>query len=95
MTIATKFGSRRTWSATVIHCEPYEYVDEVIGSPFKKWTHVHRFTKVDNCKTYIEDQITFELKYPIVGSLFEWFLLKKLSKMFAYREARVKELLGR
>ena len=93
MTIATKFGSMRTWHATIIHCEPYEYIDEVLDRPFKKWTHSHRFTKVENGKTLVEDQITFGFRYPIIGLLLEWFLVKKFSKMFVYREARVKELL--
>jgi ligand-binding SRPBCC domain-containing protein len=93
--ITTSLILKKTWHSIITKSEPYEFVDEVSDGFFKKWVHSHKLSQVEDEKTAVVDEITFECRYGLVGRLFEGILLPKLDPIFRYREARTREILER
>ena len=91
---SSKLLTRITWNTRITDCKPYTYVDEMSNHAlFEYWRHTHTFHKIDENQTRVEDEIEFELKYGLVGKMFEWYALDKLKKIFAHRqEATVRSL---
>ena len=84
---------RTTWHSKITFLKPYEYVDEMLDGPFKKWRHVHKFRNVDEKQTEVIDEIEFELPYGVLGKLFEGYAYKQLQHTFEYRKvATIKAL---
>jgi ligand-binding SRPBCC domain-containing protein len=60
---------RERWHSIITSScsDQYEYVDEMLSGPFKKWRHLHRFSDVTNNdnnksqrqKTEVVDEINF------------------------------------
>jgi ligand-binding SRPBCC domain-containing protein len=84
--IFTKIRKRISWRSKITFLKQYEYVDEMLDGPFKRWKHLHRFQDVDGKQTEIIDEIEFELPYGIIGKLFEGYAYKQLQKTFEYRK---------
>jgi ligand-binding SRPBCC domain-containing protein len=80
-------AKRRTvWHSKITFLKPYEYVDEMLAGPFKKWRHSHKFQNIDGKQTELLDEIEFELPYGILGKLFEGYAYRQLQKIFEYRK---------
>jgi ligand-binding SRPBCC domain-containing protein len=78
------------WHSKITYLKPYEYVDEMLKGPFKKWRHLHKFDSIDDGKkqTKIIDKVEFQLPYSsIVEKLFEGYAYKQLHKVFEQRKA--------
>lgn len=88
------FQRKTTWHSRITFLKLYEYVDEMLKGPFKKWRHLHRFHEINEKQTQIIDEVEFELPYGIVGKLlFEDYTYNRLEKIFAYRRiATIKAL---
>ncbi len=76
---------RSRWHSRITSFKPYEYIDEMLEGPFKKWKHKHVFYDNENKQTKILDEIEFELPYGIFGRLFEGYASKNLQKIFEHR----------
>jgi ligand-binding SRPBCC domain-containing protein len=87
-------SKRSAWHSVITFLEPYEYVDEMLAGPFKKWSHLHKFRDLDHGqKTEVIDQVDFELPYGIIGKLFEGYAYDQLRKIFDHRKiATIKNL---
>jgi ligand-binding SRPBCC domain-containing protein len=87
-------SKRSVWHSVITFLKPYEYVDEMLAGPFKKWSHLHKFCDLDHGqKTEVIDQVDFELPYGIVGKLFEGYAYGQLRKIFDHRKiATIKNL---
>jgi ligand-binding SRPBCC domain-containing protein len=85
---------RSAWHSVITFLKSYEYVDEMLAGPFKKWSHLHKFRDLDyGQKTEVVDQVDFELPYGIVGKLFEGYVYNQLRKIFDHRKiATIKNL---
>jgi ligand-binding SRPBCC domain-containing protein len=85
---------KTTWHSRVTSLKLYEYVDEMLKGPFKKWRHLHKFHDIDQKQTQIIDEVDFELPYGIIGKLlFEGYTYNRLEKIFAHRKkATIKAL---
>jgi ligand-binding SRPBCC domain-containing protein len=85
---------RSAWHSVITFLKSYEYVDEMLAGPFKKWSHLHKFRDLDyGQKTEVVDQVDFELPYGIVGKLFEGYAYNQLRKIFDHRKiATIKNL---
>ena len=85
---------RKAWHSVITFLKPYEYVDEMLSGPFKKWRHLHKFHDLDHGqKTEVLDQVHFELPYGILGKLIEGYAYNQLRKIFDYRKiATIKNL---
>ena len=83
---SSKLLTRITWKTKITTCKPYTYVDEMNNSIFKHWKHTHIFHKINENQTKVTDEIEFELRYGFIGTMFEWYALDKLEKIFAHRQ---------
>ncbi|MGN6708855.1 MAG: SRPBCC family protein, partial [Candidatus Nitrosocosmicus sp.] len=54
---------RSNWHSKITLARPYEYVDEMLTGPFRKWKHSHKFYNINGKQTEIEDIVEFELPY--------------------------------
>ncbi len=85
--------TRMIWHSKITFFKAYEYIDEMLEGPFKKWRHLHKFHNIDGKQTEIIDEIEFELPYDILGKLFDGYAYKQLHNIFEYKKiAMVKEL---
>jgi ligand-binding SRPBCC domain-containing protein len=82
------------WHSKITFLKQYQYIDEMLEGPFKKWRHLHEFHNIiDGKQTKITDEIEFELPYGILGKLFEGYAYKQLQNIFECRKiATVKAL---
>lgn len=71
---------------------PYEFVDEQLNGPYRTWIHTHRFTETANGTT-IDDEVRYELPFGILGRVALPIVRRQLNRIFAYRTARIRELL--
>lgn len=77
---------KSTWRSRITSLKPYEYVDEMLKGPFKKWRHLHRFHATNQKQTQVIDIVDFELPYGSIGKLlFEGYAYDRLEKIFAHR----------
>jgi ligand-binding SRPBCC domain-containing protein len=81
-----KIRRTMTWHSKITFLKKYEYIDEILAGPFKKWRHLHKFHSIDGKQTEIIDEIEFELPYGILGKLFEGYTYKQLQNIFGYRK---------
>ncbi len=84
--LQAKLVTHTKWHSKITYLRPYEYIDEMISGRFKLWRHVHRFNKLNHCKTEIIDQIDFQLPYGFIGRIFEGYVMFQLSNIFKYRK---------
>lgn len=88
------FQRKTAWHSRITFLKLYEYVDEMLQGPFKKWRHLHRFHEISQKQTQVIDEVDFELPYGVVGKLlFEDYTYNRLEKIFAHRRiATIKAL---
>ena len=80
------FLRKMTWHSRITYLKLYEYVDEMLKGPFKKWRHLHRFHATNQKQTQVIDIVDFELPYGSIGKLlFEGYAYDRLEKIFAHR----------
>jgi ligand-binding SRPBCC domain-containing protein len=77
---------RITWHSKITLVQPYEYVDEMLTGPFRKWKHSHKFHNLDGKQTEIVDTVEFELPYGRLGKLFEGYAYKQIQNIFEHRK---------
>jgi ligand-binding SRPBCC domain-containing protein len=89
---------KTTWHSVIRSLKPYQYLDEMIKGPFKKWTHLHMFYGISNNnqkQTDVIDEIDFEIPYGRIGKLFESYAYTRLQKLFNHRKtATIRTLEG-
>lgn len=68
-------------------------VDTALRSPFATFRHVHRFTALDEERSLLSDEVTFELPMGWLGHIAEPFVVSDIEKMFAFRHAQTRLLL--
>ena len=76
------------WHSVIRSLKPYQYLDEMVKGPFKRWTHLHIFHSINTQKqTEVLDEINFEIPYGRIGKLFEGYAYTQLQKLFNHRKA--------
>jgi ligand-binding SRPBCC domain-containing protein len=80
------------WQSVIKSIMPYQYLDEMLTGPLKKWRHLHKFNDINfnnniQRQTEIIDEVEFELPYNPVGKVFEGYVSRRLEKFFDYRKA--------
>jgi ligand-binding SRPBCC domain-containing protein len=82
---------KRRWHSVIKSIKPYQYLDEMLAGPLKKWRHLHKFNDINinnnQKQTEVIDEVDFELPYNPVGKLFEAYVNRRLEKIFDYRKA--------
>jgi ligand-binding SRPBCC domain-containing protein len=83
------------WHSVIKSITPYEYVDEMLSGPFRRWVHLHKFRYDFELKqTQVVDEVGFELPYGMLGKLLDGLAIYELQKIFEYRKKTTVELLG-
>jgi ligand-binding SRPBCC domain-containing protein len=78
--------SKTRWHSLIRSLKPYQYLDEMVKGPFKRWTHLHIFHSInDQTQSEVIDEINFEIPYGRVGKLFEGYAYTQLQKLFDHR----------
>ncbi|MDZ8119317.1 SRPBCC family protein [Pontiella agarivorans] len=88
------FG-KTPWLSELKHIVPgTSFVDEQKIGPYKLWYHYHEIRPVKQGVMFI-DRVTYEVPFGPVGRLAHaLFIRRTLDRIFAFREVRLRELLG-
>lgn len=82
---------KRRWHSVIRSIKPYQYLDEMLTGPLKRWRHLHKFSDINinnnQKQTEVIDEVDFELPYSPLGKLFEDYVSRRLEKFFDYRKA--------
>jgi ligand-binding SRPBCC domain-containing protein len=83
------------WRAYIREFDPpYRFVDVQVRGPWARWEHRHRFLEEDG-GTWMEDRITYRMPLGPLGRVLHAALVhRQLRAAWAFRQARVTELLG-
>jgi ligand-binding SRPBCC domain-containing protein len=85
-------GFPAKWQTEILQWSPPErFVDQQLRGPYKLWHHTHTFREEKGGTLCIDD-----VRYwPRGGALINWlFVRRDLDRIFAFRQKRLKELLG-
>ncbi len=84
-----------TWKTRITAWEPgRRFVDEQESGPFRVWIHEHRFEALSPTSTRIRDEVRYRLPFAPLGEIAHPLVRRKLDRIFAYREERVRSLLA-
>jgi len=72
---------------------PFLFVDQALKSPYTQWIHRHTFTKIEENKTLIKDEVKYRLPLEPFGDLAHWFVRRELDYIFDFRQKVVLEIL--
>ena len=48
---------------------PFEFIDEQLRGPYRKWVHHHTFQEVDSGRTLMRDSVRYALPFPPFGEI--------------------------
>ena len=69
---------------------PYQFVDQQLKGPYKRWYHEHKFTDLGDGVTSVIDNVHY---IPRGGSLIHRVMVKPdLEKIFMYRQEKLTEI---
>jgi ligand-binding SRPBCC domain-containing protein len=94
-TVAPFPGFNTRWVTEITHVQEGNYfVDEQRFGPYELWHHKH-FIKVVNGGVEMEDIIDYKIPFGLIGQIvYKLFIKKQLTKIFKYREEKLKTLFG-
>lgn len=74
---------------------PHRFVDEQRVGPYRSWHHLHVFEALDEGRTRIVDEVTYELPLGPLGDLAHiLFVRRQLRGIFAHRFRVIEERFG-
>jgi ligand-binding SRPBCC domain-containing protein len=89
-------GPPQRWTSHIVARDADEhrasFRDEMLGGPFQRWVHTHRFY-ADGDETLVEDHVEYELPGGAVGRALSPFGVVGFEPMFRQRHATTKRLL--
>lgn len=89
-------GPPQRWTSHIVARDADEhramFRDEMVGGPFQRWVHTHRFY-ADGDETLVEDHLEYELPGGAVGRALSPFGVVGFEPMFRQRHATTKQLL--
>lgn len=89
-------GPRQRWVSRITAREEAgdaaTFVDDMVGGPFARWEHTHRFV-ADGDGTVIDDRVEYELPFGALGRSLGPVAKVGFEPMFRFRHRRTKALL--
>jgi len=83
-----------SWRTRIAEWEPpLRFVDEQLRGPYALWEHTHTFTTAPDGGTLVQDTVRYQLPLGPLGRLALPLVRRDLSRIFGYREVRVRQLL--
>ena len=81
------------WTSEIVDWDPpNRFVDLQLRGPYKLWRHTHRFIAVGDA-TRIVDEVLYQLPLGVLGRVARrLFVQRDLEKIFAFREAKIRDL---
>lgn len=88
------FGIPFNWKTLISRWEPdFSFVDEQVTGPYSKWVHSHFFREAPG-GTEVSDEVRYRLPFFPFGEVAYPLVRLQLRRVFNYRAARLKDLLG-
>ncbi|MEM0965549.1 MAG: SRPBCC family protein [Verrucomicrobiota bacterium] len=82
-------GVPNHWRSRITSWEPpYQFADEQLKGPYRKWLHTHRFEACDH-GTRMKDEVEYELPFGVFGRLVHPLIRRQLRTIFAFRSKTV------
>lgn len=82
------------WLTRIEVWEPERrFVDVQVRGPYRRWEHTHSFEAIPD-GTRVRDRVEYELPFGALGGLAQRiYVARSLDRIFAYRTARIAEIL--
>lgn len=88
-------GISMRWRTRIVSWRPNEeFIDEQLRGPYALWVHRHTFRDDGSGGTVIDDEVRYRLPLGALGNVAHPLVRWQLRRIFQYRTARVRELLG-
>jgi ligand-binding SRPBCC domain-containing protein len=82
------------WSTLITLWEfPYRFVDVQIKGPYRHWVHIHGFSEQKK-GTKMTDEVVYQIPLWPLGEISYRLVQHELSKIFLFRERRIREIFG-
>lgn len=71
---------------------PFDFVDEQLKGPYKKWIHHHQFTETADGQTRMKDSVRYAIPFAPFGLLAHPFVRREITTIFDFRGQTIKEI---
>jgi ligand-binding SRPBCC domain-containing protein len=72
--------------------QPYQFVDKQLKGPYQFWEHLHEFKEVEG-GVLMKDTVNYIIPFGWLGSLFSFYVKRKLNSIFDFRKEALDKLL--
>lgn len=70
---------------------PFEFIDEQLRGPYRKWVHHHTFQEADSGGTLMRDRVRYALPFPPFGEIVLPIVRAELRGIFEFRRKAILE----
>jgi ligand-binding SRPBCC domain-containing protein len=88
-------GFPMSWQTEIVRWEPpFRFEDLQLKGPYRVWHHTHRFQAAGG-GTLLTDDVRYQLPFGWIGKLVHAISVRRnVEQIFAFRQAKIRELFG-